>query len=61
MKVKVQCGDTFNQNVCTKEKGHSGKHSDDRESFGWMQWTDAGKARVLAEQARRAQIEKEPF
>ena len=62
--TKELCGDVFNQNVCTKEKEHRGKHSDDREGFGYTMWTDGGKQRELAEQAeqaRRAEIEREPF
>jgi hypothetical protein len=63
-KVTEQCGDVLNQSVCTKQKGHTGKHSDCREGSGYMTWTDGGKTRVLAEQAeatRRAEIEREPF
>lgn len=51
-KVKELCGSTFDGSICTKEKGHHGKHFDDREGH-WEMWTDAGKARVEAERAEK--------
>jgi hypothetical protein len=60
MAKKEKCGETFDDAVCKRPKGHFGKHEAGEES-GWVQWTDAGKARILAERARRAEIEREPF
>jgi hypothetical protein len=33
-KVKELCGNTFEDNICGKQKGHFGKHHDDREDRG---------------------------
>ncbi len=55
------CGDTFGESICTRKRGHGGKHIDEHPDRGWQAWTDAGKQRVLAEQARRAETEAEPF
>jgi hypothetical protein len=61
-KVTEKCGDTFGKNICTRKKGHGGKHLDECPDRGWHSWTDAGKHRVLAEYAaeyaRRAEIEE---
>lgn len=51
-KIKELCESTFEDNICTKAKGHYGKHLDDREDR-WVAWTDAGKARVEAERAEK--------
>jgi hypothetical protein len=50
--LKEPCGDKFDSSICTKEKGHHGKHFDDREGH-WEMWTDQGKARVEAERAAK--------
>jgi hypothetical protein len=50
-KVKALCESTFDESVCTKLKGHHGKHFDNREGR-WEAWTDQGKARILAERAQ---------
>jgi hypothetical protein len=50
--LKELCGSTFDDNACTKAKGHHGKHLDDREDR-WFAWTDQGKARVEAERATK--------
>jgi hypothetical protein len=49
-KTRELCGSTFDERVCTKPKGHHGKHEDDREGH-WQMWTEAGKARVEKERA----------
>ena len=64
MKVKEQeqCGQTFDDSVCTLRKQHGGKHIDGRGTDSrWMSWSNEGKIRELAERERRAEIEKEPF
>ena len=53
-KAKELCGATFDDAVCTKKKQHFGKHLDERGGHGWVAWTDAGAARVLAERAAEA-------
>ena len=48
-KSTERCTETFDAHRCSKLLGHHGKHLclDDC----WVGWTDAGKARVLAERA----------
>jgi hypothetical protein len=58
MKTRERCGEVFDDAVCKKSKGHFGKHEAGEES-GWVCWTDAGKARVLAERAQAQSAEGE--
>jgi hypothetical protein len=52
-KVVVKCGAQFEDNICSKPAGHSGKHLDagTDELPKYATWTDAGAARVAAEKA----------
>lgn len=56
--AKEKCGDEFDGSLCLKEKEHHGKHIDGVGSKnGPLSWTDAGKARVLAERAEAQSVE----
>ncbi len=57
-KIQEQCGATFDDAVCTRQRGHHGKHWDSREGFGFHMWTDAGAKRILEERAAEAKVSK---
>lgn len=52
-KLVEKCLEQFDDNACQLTKGHYGKHRDNRDRS--VSWTDAGKARVLAERASEKQ------